>query len=326
MMAPELRARWRPPRSPTPHPGTGLLPGGGRGFCSAASWRRRQSLLPDLVERDEVLAAGVALVGAFQSGPDIGPMLAALALAVGSPGLCFRVERRVLHLVVVISPSCAARCGPSPRRRCASGARAVAGARRRGGQGVALSDPRHRTVGVIAEPVHRPRPGHGDRGAARRPDRHGLLVGAQGVGAVTGARDVAGTPPTDLTRVVLRAFARDIGRRRGALRALAELTCAALALACWGAYWHADRTQHVRCRSTRLGRERARIRRSNTPLALALVSAWHLVQSAFAKDLGSAPGDHRRRPVFVAVVLLASRGRVRSSGVRWVRSPPKRRS
>ena len=42
------------------------------GFCSAASWAAWQSLLPDLVERDEVLAAALATAPLFFRGPSCG--------------------------------------------------------------------------------------------------------------------------------------------------------------------------------------------------------------------------------------------------------------
>lgn len=71
------------------------------GFCSSASWAAWQSLLPDLVDKDEVLAAVSLGSAQFNLGRIIGPVLAGFTLAVGSPGWCF-VANAVSFIVVVI--------------------------------------------------------------------------------------------------------------------------------------------------------------------------------------------------------------------------------
>src|ERR1035437_9835965 len=72
------------------------------GFCSAASWAAWQSLLPDLVERDEVLAAVSLSSAQFNLGRVIGPLFAAVALALGSPGICFALNAASFVFVVVM--------------------------------------------------------------------------------------------------------------------------------------------------------------------------------------------------------------------------------
>jgi MFS family permease len=72
------------------------------GFCSSASWAAWQSLLPDLVDKDEVLAAVSLGSAQFNLGRIIGPVLAGLTLAVGSAGWCF-VANAVSFIVVVIA-------------------------------------------------------------------------------------------------------------------------------------------------------------------------------------------------------------------------------
>lgn len=72
------------------------------GFCSSASWAAWQSLLPDLVEHDEVLAAVSLGSAQFNLGRIIGPVFAAFALAVGNPGWCF-VANAASFIVVVVA-------------------------------------------------------------------------------------------------------------------------------------------------------------------------------------------------------------------------------
>ncbi|OYV72924.1 MAG: hypothetical protein B7Z74_04730, partial [Deltaproteobacteria bacterium 21-66-5] len=72
------------------------------GFCSSASWAAWQSLLPDLVDQDEVLAAVSLGSAQFNLGRIIGPALAAFTLLVGSPGWCFAANA-VSFVVVVVA-------------------------------------------------------------------------------------------------------------------------------------------------------------------------------------------------------------------------------
>ena len=62
------------------------------GFSSAGSWAAWQSLLPDLVDRNEVLAAVSLSAAQFNLGRIIGPSLAGLVLSVGSYGWCFAIN------------------------------------------------------------------------------------------------------------------------------------------------------------------------------------------------------------------------------------------
>jgi len=72
------------------------------GFCSAASWAAWQSLLPDLVGGDEVLAAVSLSSAQFNLGRIIGPAAAGVALAVGSTGICFALNAASFIFVVII--------------------------------------------------------------------------------------------------------------------------------------------------------------------------------------------------------------------------------
>ena len=72
------------------------------GLCSSASWAAWQSLMPDLVERDEVLAAVSLGSAQFNLGRIIGPLCASVLLAVGSIGLCFACNAASFVVVVVM--------------------------------------------------------------------------------------------------------------------------------------------------------------------------------------------------------------------------------
>lgn len=72
------------------------------GLFSSASWPAWQSLLPDLVERDEVLAAVSLSSAQFNLGRIIGPLLAGVALALGSPAACFAANAASYVVVVVM--------------------------------------------------------------------------------------------------------------------------------------------------------------------------------------------------------------------------------
>ncbi len=71
------------------------------GFASFASWAAWQSLLPDLVTREEVLSAVALSSAQFNLGRIIGPLCAGVALAVGSPGICFAANAASFLFVVV---------------------------------------------------------------------------------------------------------------------------------------------------------------------------------------------------------------------------------
>ena len=71
------------------------------GLASSGSWAAWQSLLPDLVDRDEVLAAVSLSSAQFNLGRIIGPLLAGVALAVGSVGVCFALNAASFVFVVV---------------------------------------------------------------------------------------------------------------------------------------------------------------------------------------------------------------------------------
>ena len=72
------------------------------GLASSASWAAWQSLLPDLVNRDEVFAAVSLSSAQFNLGRIIGPLLAGVTLAFASPGVCFAINAASFVFVVVM--------------------------------------------------------------------------------------------------------------------------------------------------------------------------------------------------------------------------------
>ena len=141
----------------------------GEGLCSSASWAAWQSLLPDLVDQDEVLAAVSLSSAQFNLGRVIGPVFAAIALGVGVGRALFRSQRRVVHLragglfvrahpVSTAADRQGALLWRDDRRSQARVAR----------ERVSQSDRRHRRGCGHRQPLHRARAGHGDHCPARR--------------------------------------------------------------------------------------------------------------------------------------------------------------
>ncbi|HUX05119.1 MAG TPA: MFS transporter [Acidimicrobiales bacterium] len=99
------------------------------GFCGSASWAANQSLLPDLVQRNEVLAAVSLSSAQFNLGRIIGPMLAGVALALGSPGLCFALNAASFVFVVVMFSFVRSPARPRPTTPVRFVAETIVGAR-----------------------------------------------------------------------------------------------------------------------------------------------------------------------------------------------------
>src|ERR1700677_3524380 len=74
----------------------------GEGLCGSASWAAWQSLLPELVDKDEALAAVSLSSAQFNLGRVIGPVFAAIALAFGSVGLCFAINAASFIFVLIV--------------------------------------------------------------------------------------------------------------------------------------------------------------------------------------------------------------------------------
>jgi MFS family permease len=172
------------------------------GCMTALGFPAYQAILPDLVDRDDLLGASSLSMAQFNLGRVVGPVLAGIVLVVGSYTWAFALNAvsygavMVALLLVRLKP-------PAPSEEPAGlWARIVAGARG------ARAEPGCRTailaIGVTALllspfialiPAVTVKLFHGGEGATS------VLIGAQGVGAVAGALSLA-------------SLARRHGRRR----------------------------------------------------------------------------------------------------------------
>ena len=160
----------------------------GEGLCGSASWAAWQSLLPDLVEKDEVLAAVSLSSAQFNLGRVIGPVFAALALTLGSVSVCFAVNAASFFFVLVIFSFVRSEPRPKPTTTVHFIAETFSGARR----AWAVKGCRHPILGVaviamIAGPFIALVPAMAIIVLHAGKIGTTWLVTAQGVGAVTGA-------------------------------------------------------------------------------------------------------------------------------------------
>jgi MFS family permease len=258
------------------------------GFASSASWAAWQSLLPDLVERDEVLAAVSLSSAQFNLGRVIGPLFAAVALALGSPGICFALNAASFVFVVVMFSFVRTPPRAKVTTRIRPWAETVAGAR----QAWAVRGCRYPILGIamvamIVGPFMALIPAMAidvlHAGKSGTP----WLVFGQGVGAVIGAL----TLPTLARRTsriyVLRASLATLIVAEAAYGLAPDLVWAVLALVLLGgAYVGALTGLNTSVQLHAPRNERSRILALYT-LSLSLsYPLGALVQAAIAKDWG----------------------------------------
>ncbi|MGH9017324.1 MAG: MFS transporter [Acidimicrobiales bacterium] len=179
------------------------------GVAAAVGFPTYQAMLPDLVPRDDLLAAVSLSSAQFNLGRVIGPALAGVVLVVGTDAWAFAVNAAsfgavVVALVFVRLPDAAPRALPGE----GIGRRMVAGAR------VAAAEPGCRSaviliavVALIGSPFIGLVPAVAVDGLHRGAAATSALVTGQGVGAVAGA-------------LALAPLARRPGRRRMLVAAL----------------------------------------------------------------------------------------------------------
>jgi MFS family permease len=178
------------------------------GTCAAVGFPAYQAMLPDLVPRDELLAAVSLSSAQFNLGRVVGPALAGLVLAVGSASWAFVVNAASFGAVVVALLLIRLPAPEAPPSNEGMVARMVDGAR------VALGEPGCRSaigliavVALIGSPFIALVPAVAIEALHRGSTGTSVLVTAQGVGAVAGALSLAW-------------MARVLGRSRLLVRAL----------------------------------------------------------------------------------------------------------
>lgn len=174
------------------HPAIAVLMAFGGGLCSALGFPAYQAMLPDLVEREDLLAAVSLSSAQFNLGRVIGPALAGVVLVLGSYELAFAINALsfaavLVALLLVRLPTVTRHSGAGLRERIVEGARATAlvpGARSAIGfisMIALLASPFIGLVPAMAIDVLHAKGASGTS----------ILVTAQGIGAVAGALSVA---------------------------------------------------------------------------------------------------------------------------------------
>jgi MFS family permease len=188
------------------------------GTAAAVGFPAYQAMLPDLVPREDLLAAVSLSSAQFNLGRVIGPALAGLVLVFGSDAWAFAVNAASFGAVVVAlvfvrlpAPAAASQPGEGMVRRIAAGVR------------VAVAEPGCRSaiilIGIVAlvgSPFIGLVPAVAIDGLHRGAGATSTLVTGQGVGAVTGA-------------LALAPLARAWGRRRLLVGALFAFPAALVA-------------------------------------------------------------------------------------------------
>ncbi len=187
------------------------------GVCAAIGFPAYQAMLPDLVPRDQLLAAVSLSSAQFNLGRVVGPALAGAVLVAGSAAWAFAVNAVsfgavVIALLLIRLPPHERPATTEPlRTRIAEGAR------------IALSEPGCRSataliavVALVGSPFIALVPAVAIKGLHAGAAGTSALVTGQGVGAVAGALALAG-------------MARAMGRRRLLVRALLAFPVALVA-------------------------------------------------------------------------------------------------
>jgi MFS family permease len=258
------------------------------GLCGSSSWAAWQSLLRDLVDKDEVLAAVSLSSAQFNLGRVVGPALAGVALGVGSTGWCFALNAASFVVVVVIfsfvrSP---------PRERVLTKVRVwaetVVGAR------VAWSvrGCRNPIIGVgvvalIASPFITLVPAMAVHTLHAGKVGTAWLVAAQGVGAVAGALTLPAVAKRTSRIVVLRGSLWTLAIAEGLYALAPNLALSVCALAVLGGAYVGSLTGlNTSVQLHAPAGERSRILALYTLSLSILYPLGATVQSAIATDVG----------------------------------------
>jgi MFS family permease len=271
------------------------------GLCGSASWAAWQSLLPDLVGPDEVLAAVSLSSAQFNLGRVIGPLCAGVALAFGSIGLCFTLNAASFVVVVVMfsfvtsAPREKVHTKVRPIHETIQGARVAWSVKgcRNPILGIAV-------VAVIASPFITLVPAMSILTLHAGKVGTAWLVTAQGVGAVIGALTLPGVAHRTSRLFVLRASLATMVVALVLYALAPDLVLCALALGVLGGAYVGSLTglnTSVQLHAPRS--ERTRILALYTLSLSIFFPVGAIIQSAFARTWGV------RAVTVVAAITLA---------------------
>lgn len=278
------------------------------GLSSSASWAAWQSLLPDLVERDEVLAAVSLSSAQFNLGRIIGPMLAGIALALGSPGLCFALNASSFVFVVIMFMFVRTTPRSTPKTPIRVWSETVVGAR------VAWSVKGCRfpiaavgTVALIASPFIALVPAMAIQTLHAGKVGTSWLVGAQGVGAVIGALTLPALARRTSRLLVLQGSLVGVAISLCAYGLAPNLAAAVVALLVLGGAYVGSLTglnAAVQLHAPR--RERSRILSLYTLSLSLFYPLGALVQAALARSWGVRSVTEGAAAALVVVLVTVS--------------------
>ncbi len=278
------------------------------GLCGSASWSAWQSLLPDLVERDEVLAAVSLSSAQFNLGRIIGPMLAGVTLAFSSPGVCFAFNAASFVFVVVIFSFVRSPARPKQTSKVRLWAETVVGAKR----AWAVKGCRYPilgigTVALIASPFIALVPAMAIQ--TLHTGRVGVswLVTAQGVGAVVGAVTLPAIAKRTSRLAVLRGSLATVAVTLALYGAAPNLAFAVAALVVLGGAYVGTLTGFNTAVQLHAPlSERSRILSLYTLSLSFFYPLGALAQAALAKSWGVRPVTLGAAFVFAFVLLLVT--------------------
>jgi MFS family permease len=261
------------------------------GLCGSASWAAWQSLLPDLVGPDEVLAAVSLSSAQFNLGRVIGPLCAGVVLAFGSIGLCFALNAASFVVVVVMF----AFVKSSPREKVLTKVRPIHETLEGARVAWSVKGCRNPIIGVaavalIASPFITLVPAMSILTLHAGKVGTAWLVTAQGVGAVAGALTLPGVAHRTSRVYVLRGSLAAMVVALVAYGLAPNLVLAALALGVLGGAYVGSLTglnTSVQLHAPR--KERTRILALYTLSLSIFYPVGAVIQSAFARTWGVRP-------------------------------------
>src|SRR3984957_4402362 len=261
------------------------------GLCGSASWAAWQSLLPDLVDRDEVFAAVSLSSAQFNLGRIIGPLLAGVTLAFASPGGCFAINAASFVFVVIMFSFVRSAPRPKPTSSIRLWFETKHGAKRAWAvKGCRYPIIAIGTVALIASPFIALVPAMAIQ--TLHAGRVGVawLVAAQGVGAVIGAVTLPGIARRTSRIAVLRGSLVTVALAL-ALYGLAQTLAFAVAalVLLGGAYVGTMTGLNTAVQLHAPVNERSRILSLYTLSLSLFYPLGALVQAAFARTWGVRP-------------------------------------